>query len=156
MPEIVSRQVTSLANTTTGVGKSLPPGTGGKKRTIVITSPATATWANGDTIASGVPIPIGSRFACTNYVSCGAAGASIVLAIGIRNFATKAAISASGIASAIDISAAARQIANNGALVAAGVESTTTVVSELYATISGGTPTANTQLRIEVDVITLD
>ena len=156
MPEIVSRQVTSLANTTTGVGKALPPGVGGKVRKVVITSPATATWADGDTIASGVPIPIGSRFTANSIVSNAAMGSSVVLAVGIRNFATKAAISASGICSAVSVSSAGRTALNNGALVAAGVESVTTAVSEVYATLSGAVPTANAQIRIEVEYVSLD
>jgi hypothetical protein len=84
-------------------------------------------------------------------------GTSITLDVGLRNFDTQVAIDADGIAAAVDVaSAAVRSILNNGALVKDGYEYVTTEVSEVYATLSGGTPTANAQIRIEVMVVTND
>lgn len=157
MPEITSRQVARLTGSATGLGKANYTDGLAKKRVVVITSPATATWANGDTIASGLALPIGTRFGCATFISCQDMGTSIVVDIGIRNFNTKVAIDADGIANDIDVATAAvRAVSNNGALVADGVEYTTTEVSEIYATLAGGTPTANAQIRIEVEVITPD
>lgn len=156
MAERTSRQVAKLAATATGMGKMLPSDAYGKKRVIVITSPATVTWADGDTIASGIPLPIGTRLLASSYVSNAAMGSSVVLDVGIRNFSTQAEIDADGIATGVSVSSAGRTVLNNGALVAAGVESVTTVISEVYATLRGATPTANAQIRIEVEVVTPD
>jgi hypothetical protein len=153
MPEIVSRQVTALTGTATSPGKMRPSDAGGRVRTVVVTSPATAAWANGDTIASGFKLPIGTRFLASSFVSNAAMGASVVLDVGIRNFDTKVAIDADGIAAALSVASAGRSALNSGALVAAGAESRTTEISEVYATLSGATPTANAQIRIEVQYV---
>lgn len=157
MAEIASRQVTRTAATSTGAGKMNYTDALGKKRVVVFTSPATVTWANGDTIASGIRLPTGTRILCDTFISCQDMGTSIVADIGIRNWSTKVAIDADGIANDIDVATAAvRAAANNGALVADGVEYVTTVDSEIYATLTGGTPTANAQIRFEVSVVTPD
>lgn len=152
MTEIVSRQAAKLAANT----KQSPHEAYGKKRVIVITTPATHSAAQNDTIGSGIPLPIGTRFTAGSKVSNAAMGTSATLEVGIRNFKTKAAISASGIGSAVAVASAGRSALDNGALVAAGVEFVTTEVSEIYATFTGATPTANAQLRIEVEVVTPD
>lgn len=152
MTEIVSRQAAKIAAQT-----KLQPGEAfGKVRVAVITSPATAAWAQGDTIGSGIPIPIGSRILANGYVSNGALGTSVTLDVGIRNFKTKVAIDADGIAAAVDVAAAGRSVLNNGALLTAGVEYITTEVCELYATLGGANPTDNIQLRIEVPFLCTD
>lgn len=156
MPEIVSRQVAKLAATATGAGKLSYVDGMGKKRLIVITSPASVTWADGDTIASGIPIPVGSRFTCNAFVSNTAMGTSVICTIGIRNFKTKAVIDADGIGVSINVAAAGRTAVNSGALIASGAEYVTTEEAEVYATLSGATPTANAQIRIEVEVVTPD
>lgn len=154
MAEQVSRQAAKLA--TTPRGKMAPHEAYGKKRVIVITSPAAVTWAAADTIASPVVLPVGTRFTVGSYVSCEDMGTSIVCDIGIRNVAGTA-IDADGIAAAIDVATAAvRTLAANGVLVKDGVEYVTTVPSVVYATLSGGTPTANAQIRIEVECVTPD
>lgn len=149
MAEIVSRQAAKIAaNTRLSAHEA-----GGKKRVIVITSPATAAWAQNDIFASGVQLPIGTRILCDSFVSNEALGAGVTLDVGLRNFDTKVAIDADGIAAAVDVAAAGRTALNNGALVAAGVEYVTTSVSEIYATLGGANPTDDKQVRIEVSVI---
>ena len=152
MAEIVSRLAAKIAAGT----KLSPHEAGGKKRIVVITSPATAAWAQNDTIASGIPLPIGTRFTAGSFVSNAALGASVTLDVGIRNFATKTAIDADGIAASVAIATAGRSALNNGALVAAGVEYVTTEVCEVYATLTGANPTDDAQLRIEVECVTPD
>lgn len=156
MPEITSRQVAKLASSSTGAGKMMPTDAYGKKRVIVITSPAAVTWANGDTIASGIPLPVGTRFLADSIASHAAMGGSVVLDVGIRNFQSKVAIDADGVCAAVSVASAGRTLINNGALVAAGAEYITSEVAEVYATLSGATPTANAQIRIEVEVVTPD
>ena len=155
MAEITSRQVTAITGSSTSPGKLLPS-SGGKVKVVTITSPATVTWANGDTIGSGTVIPPGARFLAASFVSCAAMGASVVLAVGTRDPVTKTAISASGIATGVSVASATQTALNNGALVAAGVESVTTASCEVYATLSGATPTANAQIRIEVAYLSND
>lgn len=151
MAEQVSKQAALVAAGT----KNLAPRMGvGKKVVIVFTSPDTVTWANGDTIASPYKLPKGSRILSDSYINCADMGTSITCDVGLRKASDGTAIDADGIAAAIDVaSAAVRAIANNGALVKDGVEYITTEDSYIYATLNGGTPSANAQIKIEVSVM---
>jgi hypothetical protein len=145
MAEQVSKQAAKVAAGTKLTGADI-----GKPTYVVITSPDTVTWANGDTIASPVLIPKGSRPLCGGFASHADMGTSITLDVGLRTVAG-VAIDADGIHSALDVAtAAARAALNDGALVADGVEYVTTADCYMYATLAGGTPTANAQIRIEV------
>lgn len=144
MAEITSRQAARIA-----AGKSLPSDYG-KVRCVVTTSPATAAWADGDIVASGQRLPPGTRFMCNSFASHDAMGASVLLDVGIRDWVTKVAIDADGIASGIDVSAAGRDALHNGDLVKIGAESQTTVASEVYFTLRGAAATANKQIRVDV------
>lgn len=149
MAEVVSKQAAKIA-----AGTKLTGADYGFARTVVFTSPDTVTWADGDTLGSGIRLPIGTRVLCGGFASHADMGASIVLNVGLRNFSTGVAVDADGIAASVDVAtAAARSVLNSGALVADGVEYVTTVETEIYATLSGGTPTANAQIRIEVPVL---
>ena len=151
MAEIVSRQAAAVAART----KQLPPQTFGKKRVVVITSPATAAWAQNDTIASPEILPVGTRFTCGSMASHAALGASVTLDVGIRDV-NGTAIDADGIAASAAVAAAGRTALNSGALVAAGVEYVTLVPCSVYATLTGANPTDDIQIRIEVECITPD
>jgi len=153
MPEIISRQVTAQ----TGAGKKMTQAESyGKKRVVLITSPATAALAQNDTIASGMRLPKGTRFLAGSVVSHAALGTSVTMDIGIRNFDTKAVIDVDGIADGLDVAAAGRTVANNGALVAAGNEYVTAESVEIYATLLSANPTDDAQFRIEVEIATTD
>jgi hypothetical protein len=151
MAEIQSKQAAVVAAGT----KNLAPKMGlGKKVVYVITSPDTVTWAQGDTIASPHKLPKGSRILSDSYINCADMGTSITCDVGLRKASDGTAIDADGIAAAIDVATAAtRAIANNGALVKDGVEYITTEDSYIYATLNGGTPGANAQIKIEVSVM---
>jgi hypothetical protein len=148
MAEITSKQVTARVLP----GRAEPSEEGGKVRKVFITSPDSVTWANGDTIASGKILPAGVRFTAGSIASHAAMAASVVLAVGIRD-ASGTEIDADGICASVSVASAGRTAINNGALVAAGVEYITTVPCEVYATLSGATPTANAQIRIEVEYV---
>ena len=148
MAEITSRQVTARVLP----GRAEPSQEGGKVRKVFITSPASVTWADGDTIGSGKILPAGVRFTAGSIASHAAMAASVVLAVGIRD-ASGTEIDADGICASVSVASAGRTAINNGALVAAGVEYITTVPCEVYATLSGATPTANAQIRIEVEYV---
>lgn len=152
MAEFNSRQAALIAAGSKTLSNSL-----GKLRTLVITTPATAAWAQNDTFASGIRLPKGVRFLASSFVSHEAFGASVTLDVGIRNFdGAKTVIDADGIAASVAISSAGRSALNNGALVAAGVESVTTAETEVYATFTGANPTDNAQLRIEIHYLSYD
>ncbi|MBP8101708.1 MAG: hypothetical protein KAY54_07455 [Burkholderiaceae bacterium] len=148
MAEITSRQVTARVLP----GRAEPSQEGGKVRKVFITSPASVTWADGDTIGSGKILPAGVRFTAGSIASHAAMASSVVLAVGIRD-ASGTEIDADGICASVSVASAGRTAINNGALVAAGVEYITTVPCEVYATLSGATPTANAQIRIEVEYV---
>lgn len=151
MAEIVSRQAAKVAANQ----KMAPNEAYGKKRVVVITSPATAAWAENDTIASPVVLQPGTRVLCDSFVSHGAFGASVVLNVGLRK-PDGTVIDADGIAASVDVSAAGRSALNNGALVAGGVDYVLTEPAVIFATLAGGNPTDDAQLRIEVSVATVD
>jgi len=126
-----------------------------KKRVLVITSPTTAAWAQGDTIASPVLLPAGTRFGAGSLASHGALGTSVTLDVGIRD-KNGTAIDADGIASAVAVASAGRTALNNGALVAAGVDYVTSVPCYVYATLGGANPTDDAQIRLEIEVLLPD
>lgn len=152
MAELNSRQAALVAAGT----KMKPADVMGKKRVLILTSPATAAWAQNDTVASGVPLPPGTRILADSFVSHAAMGASVVMHVGLRDFATKVAIDADGIAASIDVSSAGRTAANSGALVKDGAEYVTTAVSEVYVTLAGANPTDDAQFRLEVSFLSTD
>lgn len=153
MAEIVSKQAAEIA-----AGRKMNPAKCfAKQRVVVITSPATAAWAQNDTIGSGIKLPVGTRILAGGKASYGALGTSVTLDVGLREFAgAKTVIDADGIAAAVAVATAGRADLNNGALVAAGVEYLTTVESEIYATLGGANPTDDVQIRIEIPVLLPD
>jgi hypothetical protein len=149
MAEQASKQATKVAAGTKLTGADV-----GKPTVIVITSPDTVTWAQNDTIASPQIIPTGTRILDYGYVNCADMGTSITLDVGLRLVSTGVAVDADGIAAAVDVATAAvRSILNNGALVKDGIEYVTTAPTYLYATLAGGTPTANAQIKIAVPML---
>lgn len=152
MAEINSRQAAKIAANK----KVAPNEIYGKKRIVVIGTPATHALAQGDTIASGVRLPVGTRFTLGSRVSNAAMGTSVTIDVGIRNADTKVAIDADGIAAAVAVATAGRSALDNGAFIAAGAEYVTDQPSELYVTIGGAAPTASAQLRVEVELVSAD
>lgn len=149
MAEIVSRQAAKVAaGTKMNAGEA-----GGKLSLIEITSPAVAAWAQNDTIASPVVLPIGTKITLNGKVSRGVLGASVTLDVGLRNASTGVAIDLDGIATAVAVAAAGVSDLNNGALLAAGVAYITTEPSVIVATLTGANPTDDIQLNIQIPVV---
>ena len=152
MAEIVSRQ-----QATVNAGNKMAPHEAlGIRRIVTISSPATAAWAQNDTIASPVTLPVGTRIVGA-VASHGAFGASVTLDIGLRQTdSSQTVIDADGIAAAIDVSSAgSHTAANNGVLADENAPEgyVTTAESNIYATLAGANPTDDVQLRIDVEVI---
>lgn len=153
MPEFNSRQITALA----GVPKvKASPFDFGEPSLLLGATPATVTWANGDTFVIGV-IPRGSRILRSGKCWHGAFGASVTMTIGVRDAVTKTAIDAAGLLASASV-ATAGLVKNidtgnllnqvNGYLVTADVE--------VYATFAGATPTANAQAEFEIAYLCAD
>jgi len=151
MPEFNSRQAALIAAGSKTLSNAI-----GKKRVLVMTSPATAAWAQNDTFASGVLLPKGTRFTCGSFASHAAMGAGVTLDVGLRNFRTKTVIDADGIAAAVAVATAGRTELNNGVLVANGAEYVALEDVEVYATLTGADPTDNAQIRLEIEYISYD
>jgi len=156
MPELVSLEAAKVA-----AGSKLNNNEAlGRLQVISLSSPAAAAWAQDDTLASPVDIPVGSRI--VGYkVRNEAFGASVVLDIGLRASlsvdAAQTVIDVDGIADGIDISAAAENDDCSGAagvLVDVGTNTIyrTAQVSNVYATFAGADPTDDAQIRIDVIV----
>jgi hypothetical protein len=144
MAEIVSRQAARVAASATGVGKMLPTDMG-KIMAVVIDSPDTAAWAQNDTIASPVAIPVGA-IPLGAFVKHGAFGTSVTLDVGLRNYKTAAALDADGIVAARAIASAGNGYDASGALCLNPAAQT--VVSQMYATLGGADPTDNADITI--------
>ncbi|MGL4576675.1 MAG: hypothetical protein ACRCV9_17950 [Burkholderiaceae bacterium] len=151
MPEILSRQQVTLAGNASGPGKVRPSDTYGRKRTIIIETPAVHAIALNDTMGSGFKLPTGARLLSGSTVNVlGAGAASSTASIGLRNFDTKVASDATAVASAVALTTAARVAANNGTGLGNGV--LVGANQELYVTFTGAAPTANQQIRFEIEV----
>lgn len=151
MAEVLSRQTTKIA----AAQKLTPAESVGRKRMLLIQLPAAHAGASADdTFGSGVPLPIGTRFTLNSQLSVSAGTATTTLSIGLRDFATKAVIDATAIASALAITNAGKQDANNGSKLSAGQDYVTTVVAEVYCTVNTAGIPANQQVRAEIEYVT--
>lgn len=150
MAEIESRQA---ANTAAGT-KLRNHEALGRLHMLTISSPATAAWAENDTIASPILLPAGTRISGLGKVFHEAFGTSVTLDIGIRD-KDGTAIDVDGIADGLDIAAAGITDANNGVLVDENSPEgyITTEPAYVYATLLSANPTDNAQLRIDLPVL---
>lgn len=152
MAEIVSREAAKVAAGT----KLTNDEALGRMQVLSISSPATAAWAQNDTIASPVVLPVGTRI--LGYrVFHGALGASVTMDIGLRQAnAAGTVIDADGIADGLDIAAAGvkTETTTPGVLVTVGTNTIyrTTVPSVVYATLLTANPTDDVQFRIDIYV----
>lgn len=152
MAEIVSREAAKVAAGT----KLTNDEALGRMQVLSISSPATAAWAQNDTIASPVVLPVGTRI--LGYrVFHGALGASVTMDIGLRQAnAAGTVIDADGIADGLDIAAAGvkTETTTPGVLVTVGTNTIyrTTVPAVVYATLLTANPTDDVQFRIDIYV----
>ena len=128
----------------------------GRIKVVTISTPASAAYAQDDTIASPVALPVGSRIIGFK-VFHGAFGAGTQLNIGLRQTdAAKTVISANAIATVLDIAAVGNKSEASGAggylTVANNTITRTPEVSNIYATFANADPTDDAQLRIDVMV----
>lgn len=127
----------------------------GRLQMVSINSPATAAWAQDDTIASPVVLPTGTRITGLGKVFHQAMGTSVTMDIGLRGVdSAQTVIDVDGIADGLDVAAAGITDANTGLKVndVASVY-VTTVPSVIYATLLAANPTDDAQFRIDIPVV---
>lgn len=150
MAEFNSRQITALASSPK---VKTAPYDEGQERKLIAGTPAVAAWAQNDTFVIGV-VPKGSRITRSGKVWHGAFGASVTLAVGVRDAVTKVAIDAAGLLAAT--SAATAGLVKNidtGALLNQVNGYITLADVEVYATLGGADPTDNIQAEFEITYI---
>ena len=148
MAEFNSRQKTALATSR----QKAAPADIGEISVFVVSTPATAAWAQNDTFSTGVIIPKGSRILRSGKVYHGAFGASVTMDIGVRG-TDGTVIDADGLAAALNVAAAGTKDINGGALVAAVNGYVLTQDVEVYATLAGANPTDDIQAEFEIHAI---
>lgn len=151
MAEIVSTQAAAVAaGTKLSNVESL-----GRLQMVTINSPATAAWAQNDTIASPVVLPTGTRITGLGKVFHQALGTSVTMDIGLRGVdSAQTVIDVDGIADGLNVAAAGITDANTGLKVndVASVY-VTTVPCVVYATLLSANPTDDAQFRIDIPVV---
>lgn len=136
------------------LGQKAHPTAFNRARSIVVSMPAAyASIAAGDTVATNLVIPAGSRLVNGVFISNAANAASVTVAVGIRDAITKVAIDATAIAAATAITSAANALITTGTKLTGGQEYYVPSDAEVYLTFAGAASTANAQLRIEVPFI---
>ena len=132
-------------------GRKAHPTELNRVRTAVIDSAATyAAVPSGDTIATHLVIPAGSRVLLPVSFSCAVGTASSTLSVGIRNASTKAAIDATAVVNAVSAATAVTGQYNTGTKLISGQYYTMPTDVELYLTTGGATLLANQPFRFEV------
>lgn len=133
------------------LGQKVHPTNQNRVRVAIVETPAVyAAPANGDTFATGIVLPKGSRLLCPVTISNGTNASSVTLALGLRDPVTKVAIDATAIAAATAITTAATAQVNTGTKLTAGQTYTLPSDAEIYGTFAGATPNANVAIRAEV------
>jgi len=128
----------------------------GRVQVVSISSPATAAWAQNDTIASPVALPTGTRI--LGYkVFHEAMGTSVTMDIGLRqNNAAQTVVDVDGIADGLDVASAGikTDAAAAGVMINVGTNTIyrTSVATNIYATLLSANPTDDAQFRIDVYV----
>lgn len=140
MADIASKQKALLA-----AGKKLDATDHSKAQCLIFSTPATAAWAQNDTIGAGQVIPRGSRL-LPSYVSFGAFGSSVTMDVGLRSFADGSEIDLDGLGDGIDVSSAGFATLNSGVLISAGAYPDVLAKdAEPVATLLSANPTDNVQ-----------
>ena len=136
----------------------------GRLHTVSISTPlaaAATAWAQNDTIASPVDLPVGTRFVDC-WVHHEAMGTSVTMDIGIRAAlsvdAAQTVIDVDGIADGLNVAAAGQTHGINGVFINVSATQAiyrTTQVSNIYASLLSADPDDGQVFRIDVTVALL-
>lgn len=136
------------------LGQKVHPTNQNRVRVAIVETPATyAAPANGDTFATGIVLPKGTRLLMPVSLSNAANAASVTLSMGLRDATTKVAIDATAIMAATAIASAQAIQVNTGTKLTAGQSYTLPQDAEIYGTFGGATPNANVAIRVEVSYV---
>lgn len=127
----------------------IPAVDNGNVKVAVGTFPATWSGVVNDTIGLGIFLPKGARILRTSRLTCGAFGTSATLDIGVRKL-DGTVIDADGLAITINVASAANRDVNGGALFSTPAGPVMTDDVEVFATLKGANPTANTACEVEI------
>ncbi len=131
-------------------GRKATPSELNRVRAAIVESAATYTAANGDTFATHLVIPAGSRIMGAVLASFGTGTASATISLGIRDAITKVAVDATAIVNALAVTTAATSWVHTGTKIITGQYYLMPQDVEIYGTFAGATPTANQAFRFEV------
>ena len=134
-------------------GRKTDPTNQNRTRVAVIETAAAYTAANGDTFATGIVLPKGTRLLMPVSLSNAANAASVTLSLGLRDATTKVAIDATAIMAATAIASAQAIQVNTGTKLTAGQFYVLPQDCEIYGTFGGATPNANVAIRAEVSYV---
>lgn len=151
MAEILTASRSEVARQ---AGQKAHPTALNNARGCVIDTPAIYASLNiGDTVATDLVIPAGSRLLAGATLSCAAGNASSTISVGIRDSTTKAVIDATAIIAATSIAAAATAQFNTGTKVINGQYYIVPQDSEVYLTVGGAATLANQPIRVELSFV---
>lgn len=122
----------------------------GKVQVAIGTFPTTWSGVVNDTIGFGIVIPKGARVLRSCRLSCGAFGTSATLDIGVRKL-DGTVVDADGLGVTVNVATqnASREI-NTGALFSTAEGPIMTDDVEVFGTLKGANPTANTVCELEI------
>lgn len=145
MAEILNRSATEFA-----AGRKVEFDTQGHESSVIVEMPTTWTAGSGDTVATGLVLPKGTRLLSPVTVSNGTGTASQTLSVGLRNNKTKVVVDATAIVSAAAITTAGLAQVNTGTKLTAGQRYVLDQDCEIYMTLAAAVPTANQAIRVEI------
>ncbi len=151
MAEFVSREATALA---ANPKVKRAPSDYGTPQVIIVTTPATAAWAQNDTFLLA-RVTKGTRILRSGKVYHGAFGSSVTMDVGMRKASDGTVVDADGIAAALNVAAAGNKDLNGGSALN-GVTASAIVATEdwdLYATLAGANPTDDIQAQFELHIL---
>jgi hypothetical protein len=134
-------------------GQKTHPTAQNRVRSVILDTPATYTAANGDTFGTGIILAKGSRLLAGPILSNAANTASLTLALGLRDAATKVAVDATALMAATAITTAATAPIYTGTKLTAGQYYVLPQDCEIFGTFAGATPTANAAIRAEIEYV---
>lgn len=136
------------------LGQKVNPTNQNRVRCGIFEMPAAyAAPASGDTFATCIVLPKGSRFLAPVTVSGATNAASVTLSVGLRDATTKVTVDATALVAALAVTTAATVQVNTGTKLTGGQFYTLPQDCEVYGTIGGAAGNANVQMRVEFEYV---
>lgn len=143
-------EVKSFQQVEQDAGRKLKAATNNRVRAAFFNTPAAHTFANGDTMGTGIILKAGTRLLPWATLSCDDGATSSTMSVGLRDPITKTAVDATAIIASRSLDTAGVFMPLTGTKLDAGEDYTLLTDMEIYATFGGATPTANSQVAVYV------